>query len=601
MRIPSQELAKRIPSMADQEAEKGQNVGIPMLVGISAAYLCLPYVFFFLGWFRWEIGLPVTATFLLAVFAAVRRWQGYPAGQPLATPPCPMEGCPPPPRGNFKSNLLTLVTGLGLLVVVTSLWGTGGYGPQDSDHPKHNAVLKTLIEENWPPFVQSDRGKFPLVFYVAYYLPASWVGKKFGWEAANHFLQAWSILGLTLSVIWFWTLTRKNSWVVPLVFFFFSGLDVFGAAILRFSANFHETGYFLPYVGDRIDWNALRWWNWQMRWWDMELARNYPNPIEQLFFVPHQAIAGWIATAILVTAGLASPALAATTWGVWCVLVLLWSPLVLVGFLPVVIWILWEQTATQAKGFFGTVRQSMSRPHLLILPAFVVVALYYAARFSPLPYPGSPVARFGIGNPWLPWNIFLPRLALFVILEFGIIAAILLVSRPWGSTAEARLAMLMFVWLAILPFFRFGACNDLVMRASVPGLFMLAAWSARTLSELRISRWKKLVLLGVLLIGATAPFSDLYAHFREALRKGRIVEIPAAETVQPLWQLNVRASQLAEESSHPLIRNFKGDEFFLQYIGSPDTLFFRVLAKPHTRSSTFENRQKENPIPKVYP
>jgi len=169
------------------------------------------------------------------------------------------------------------------------------------------------------------------------------------------------------------------------------------------------------------------------------------------------------------------------------------------------------------------------------------------------------------------------------------------------STTEARLAKLIFVWLAILPFFRFGACNDLVMRASVPGLFLLAAWTARTLSELRISRWKRLVLLGVLLIGATAPFSDLYAHFREALRKRRILEIPAAETVEPLWQLNLRASQLAEEGSHLLIRNFRGDEFFLQYIGSPETLFFRFLAKPQTRTLTFENRQMENPTPKIHP
>jgi hypothetical protein len=79
------------------------------------------------------------------------------------------------------------------------------------------------------------------------------------------------------------------------------------------------------------------------------------------------------------------------------------------------------------------------------------------------------------------------------------------------------------------------------------------------------------------------------------------LEIPAAETVQPLWQLNLRASQLAEESSHPLIRNFKGDEFFLQYIGSPETLFFRFLAKPRSRSPKFENRRIENPPPKLYP
>jgi hypothetical protein len=573
-------------------SEKFRDFGLATLVTLSGIYLAFPCLLFFLGWLRWGIALPIGVLFILAVFGAIRAWWNQSHSQPTGAAASFGGSESLPAKQIFLPKSLFLEIAIPLFLLVILLWGTGGYGPQDSDHPKHNAILKTLIQEDWPPHVASDRGEFPLVFYVAYYLPASLVGKNLGWPAANHFLQWWSAFGLALSMIWFCILARHNSWAVPLIFFFFSGLDIVGATVLRFAQNLSQTGHLLPLVGGQIDWYSLRWWNWQMRWWDMELARNYPNPIEQLFFVPHQAIAGWMATGLLVTAGLNFAPLALRTLGIWCTVLALWSPLILMGLIPIIVWLLHELMITDGRKPLKVVWQTAGWPNVLVMPSFLVVALYFLARFAPLPFPGSPEARFGVGHHSLDWNIFLLRLALFLTLEVGVIVAILAFTPPWESARERRLAFWVGIWLMVLPFFRYGACNDLVMRASVPGLYVLAAWCARVLSHSGVARWKKLLLAGTLLMGATAPLSDLYAHFREIFRRGRLLEIPAFDNVADLWELNLRATMLAEEVSHPLIKNFKGHEFFLQYIGSSDTLFFRFLAKPSSAEASRANRQE---------
>lgn len=566
---------------------------LPKLIALlaygSIGYLALPVFLFLYGWTWPVVSLLAGGTLLMAVIATgkqmARVLREIPGKDVLfrATGTnvpgyLPGGACLPP---------LVLTTILVLTVIL--LWGVGGYGPQDSDYPKHNAILRALIENPWPVFVDSDRGKFPLVFYVAYYLPAAWVGKILGWEAAHHFLQLWSTFGLLLSLGWFGLVVGRYSWSVPAVFFFFSGWDVVGAAIVRSWQGLKESGLEWSLFGlGHIDWAALRWWNWQVRWWDIELARNYPNPIEQLFFVPHQALAGWVVTGILSFTGSVAPQKALALLGAFCTLLALWSPLALIGLIPLVMWLIIEAYRIHHRGS-GLVQALFSPVNILALPGFIVVFLYYLARFGPLPFASAAETSFGIGHPEWSWLHFLIRIALFVVVEIAIVASLIAWMKPFGSGVEARLFLASFGWLAMLPLFRYGACNDLVMRASLPGLFLLAAWFARALASPEIPRVRRLILFGALLIGATAPFSDLYAHFREALRRGRLVEIPEQSAVWSLWELNEWSAQNAASTTHPLVRMFRDHTFFVQYVGSPETLFFRFMARNSDLESPAKN------------
>ena len=55
--------------------------------------------------------------------------------------------------------------------------GAGGVGYQDSDWKKHNALMKDLQERSWPIVYTRDGVPLPLVYNIAYYMPAALAGR----------------------------------------------------------------------------------------------------------------------------------------------------------------------------------------------------------------------------------------------------------------------------------------------------------------------------------------------------------------------------------------------------------------------------------------
>jgi hypothetical protein len=123
--------------------------------------------------------------------------------------------------------ILLLLTALLLL----GMSGVGGYGYQDTDWLKHNAVLKDLIERPWPVVYRLGGQDVPLVYYVAFYLPAAFLGKLGGWFLANQVLFGWSLIGLILVMLWFLILNQRAAFTVVLLFVMFSGLDIIGELV----------------------------------------------------------------------------------------------------------------------------------------------------------------------------------------------------------------------------------------------------------------------------------------------------------------------------------------------------------------------------------
>lgn len=58
----------------------------------------------------------------------------------------------------------------------------------------------------------------PLVYYIAYYLPAALLGKLGGWLWAHQVLFVWSWIGLILAMLWFIILNRRAAFTVVLLF-----------------------------------------------------------------------------------------------------------------------------------------------------------------------------------------------------------------------------------------------------------------------------------------------------------------------------------------------------------------------------------------------
>ena len=567
-------------------------------MALSCIYLGLPYAAFFLGWCRWWIGWPSLILTAAAAFDLVRKnlradssESTFGAGEPF---PAADQAVLPPGQKIFPSKrsfwfqaiLWTVVC-----VLLVSLSGTGGVGLQEGDYFKHNAVLKHLIDSSWPVWIPTDQGPFPLVYYTAWYLPAAVVGQWFGWQAAQGFLFFWTLLGVMLALGWFALLVGRCSPVVLAVFFLFSAPDVVGAAWMKL-IGWDPGPPLPPPIRDAwgINWYALRWWNWELRWWAGPYTWNYCSHMELLFWVPQQALGAWITTGMMV-AGFWQPGIGWRRWAlVPIALSALWSPLVTLGLFffllaeilaqPVMVRIRSGHNPLQAadpSGIFVDPRPLGPRvfswfawPNGAGLIQLCLMGLYYTAHFGPLPFSNDPRAEFRfLGFDDWPIGVYLLRLVFFWGIDVGAMVGLILLVRPPRPGRERILFGTAVGVLLGLALFRYGLNNDLGMRVSIPWLFLLGVLLAKGAVRRRLPAMRRWIFWGALAIMAATPIAEVYRHLCEMRRQGRWVNIPPAAQVQSLWELNAQTRQKS------------GNDFFIrQYIGRPDAPFFRYLAPP---------------------
>jgi len=275
------------------------------LIPSSLFYLALPYLIFFGGWLKWHLALLCIGLVVLPLLYCIRETvQMVEAGQEQLS------------GSLFSIRHVILVLLISILFLGIS--GVAGYGYQDTDWLKHNAILKDLIERPWPVVYRLERQAAPLVYYIAYYLPAALLGKLGGWLLANQVLFAWSWIGLVLAMLWFITLNRRAAFTVILLFVMFSGLDVIGQMVTR-----SVVAPIRPEVRAILSWDHIE--QWSIGW-------QYSSNATLLFWVPHQALAGWIASGLLLYAILYSPQRKYSLF--YFSLTALWSPFVTIGLIP---------------------------------------------------------------------------------------------------------------------------------------------------------------------------------------------------------------------------------------------------------------------------
>jgi hypothetical protein len=163
---------------------------------------------------------------------------------------------------------------------------------------------------------------------------------------------------------------------------------------------------------------------------------------------------------------------------------------------------------------------------------------------------------------------FVGRAALFFVLEAGALGALVWWVRPPKSSRGKALFLASMTSLAVLPVFRYGYFNDLVMRISIPSLMVLAIFTARALMERGSGNVRRLLLVAAMIAAAMAPLREFQRHVSRVARRGELVEVPDADRVRSLWELSCRIRD----------RRTNNDYFFRQYIGSPDSFFFKHLA-----------------------
>jgi hypothetical protein len=446
---------------------------------LAIGYLTLPLFIFLIGWFEW---------WAAAIFVVLSAY----ALRPMFSG-----------RGGARLPPLTLqqvAIAVGIGCAWTVLGGTDHLFFANSDWHLRDAVLHDLVVSRWPVgYGLHDGQETMLRAPLGFYLPAALVGKITTLAAAHIALLAWTAAGsivFLLQVVSLVDSRASAALVAVTVVVFFSGADIIGN-LLNDGPRF------------RAQWDIPM----HLEWWAG--SYQYSSMTTQLFWVPNHALGGWLMIGLLFRCDLDTdlPLLLP----ILTVAAALWSPLTALGLVPFVTW-------RAAQEIFKRKSLRLLDPRIW-LPALIVgvaISAYLTMSVGSVPK-GSSIA--GLTSDDVAMSIL--RQAQFFILEAGLIGlAIALIRR----SSEMMIALGV---LAGLPAVYFGPGNDLVMRASIPALTVLAIGAFLALLDKtpqpKILQ-KKAFLTGLLLVGAMTPIAEI-----------------SRAIIFPVWPINFQATLIGAD------------------------------------------------------
>lgn len=421
----------------------------------SLAYVLFPLVIFAFGWLRmyWAVPITVATGFLFChLFRVLTAKEVH-----LVT----------------RSSAVYWVS----LVFVAFVWvyfsGIGGFTFQNLDFWERNIVYYDLCNKPWPVFYDLPKqvqevqvlgsGEVALSYYFGFWLIPAMFAKLFSFarHSQDLLLYLYAVLGILLIFYQITRIMRKPSFVIPVVFIFFSGLDFVGYTVINRT---------LPHSLSE-----------QLEWW-AELSQ-YSSNTTLLYWVFNQAIPLWIILSLFLQLDEKDiPAIACFSF--------LYSPWATVGLVPLCLYAVFKNGLTSFKR--ALTWQNFTFAGILL---FTLGSLYMAASATSLFL--SPIEVGGILN-------YCMRYACFVFLEAGVFLLVMgkaCTRWPYYFVAVGELLL-----CPLLHFVEF----DFDMRGSIPALFILCLYCIRFLMAADRSLSRRKVLLAIVLcIGALTPVTEI--------------------------------------------------------------------------------------------
>lgn len=443
---------------------------------IMILYISLPVFTFLIGYLRWYWAAPAICALAFAVHQALRD-DGTRDGL------CGECGA----ITNWE-----LIGWFAFALLFTHLCGLNGFWYQTSDWNARNPIYKDIITRPWPVFYESRNTA--LSYYIGFWLvpavPAkiayALFGRNIAWIAGRIALWIWAAIGLWLlmlaSFMFLNARTRKLRLITAIVILGFSGLDVVGMII--------RSKY------DMLDASELH-----IEWW---CSHQISSITTCLCWVFNQTAISWLCILCFLMEKSCRNYLLI---GVSC---LFCGPIPFVG-LVVLMVARFAADAIREKKLSCTLKNVFSLQNLAILiGVFPLIAMYLLSNNA---------ASTGIK--YREWSVLaVLKVIGFLVLEAGVYLALL-----WEKHKRDPLFYAVAVTLALCPFIRIGEADDFCMRASVPGVLMMALWSADAvdqivrcgLPERKRERLASIALLVVLCVGAVTPAVELYRGFYQVV------------------------------------------------------------------------------------
>ena len=514
----------------------------------TTLYILIPSFLFTYGWLKLPIAIGIlivlasfTATIMIEFFRTLpdRPIIGIKPKQSLST-------------NSISGGFLAFI----LIIIWLSFSGAGGIGFQNTDYKASNALLSDLIIQNWPLQATLDGVQVPVVYYVAYYLPSAVIGKVFGWTHANIAMFIWTLIGVVLAYAWFRKISRISFNNKS------TSLELLLVQIFCLAGGLDYIGYYL--LNRNIPDTHVEMWAYYFE---------YSSNTTLIYWVPQHTIASWLITGMIVDALYNKRDM---KWlGMVIVAGIIWSPFGIVGIAPFLLLTLFVYLSPQNQKYLLNWKSIMF--NTLSIGIGAVYLLYLASNQF----------KFPIGFIWQYSENYVSltlRTIIFLSLEFallGFLTLLLIISgvlgtnilslpkRNWPTLLEQEFGitpMQIYLFLTslgvlvILPIFRMGIYNDLVMRSSITSLFIFWAFIAKVVTDASAQIKKRFNLLYALIsIILTLGF---FTSFSEIARSVAMYHLgpPALSDVQTTGDAN-------------------SIEYILQRIGSEDSIYYHYLSK----------------------
>lgn len=480
-------------------------------MALSLLYIFLPVFLFFAGWLRLALAVPL-CLLLLWLFMRVSKKLCTGAG-----------------RVGVRYEPEYWIT----LCAVVFIWllfsGIGGFSYQNSDYFVRNPIYRDLVAQPWPVFydlssqrmsVQAVIGSEPVafVYYFCFWLPPALLSKIAGISGAGElasdvFLFLWAYLGVMLVLYQIHRYLKRCSWAIPGIFIFFGGYDALGYRILR---------------GDFELGAHLEWWCTYFQ---------YSSDTTLLYWVFNQAIPAWLI--VMVFLNMREDV---SMVGV-CALIFAYSPFATFGMIPLAAYAVLRHRREWKKALTW---ENILLPFSMLL----VFGSFYLSNPGSMPVKGWIFRYHPAGE--LVWHHLL-----FFVLEVGIYLPFL----------KAHLRKYDYLWLALIelaliPLYKMTPANDFAMRASIPGLLILAVSLMRHALECR-KKWARWALILVVSVGAVTPISEICRSMTNtALQGARPVE-----TVHSFQDFATDDKGILQTCSRQFFAYGYEESFFFRYMG----------------------------------
>ncbi len=391
----------------------------------SMVYIYVPLMVFFIGFTRPIVWI------VIALFVAFVLYRVY-------TAVCKGEfAC-----GRIEVQFFVIIIGVFILLLTGYFASWGRWVKQTGDWFKHNAVLKDLVERRWPVYYSNGNEKSMLTYYLGQYLVPALVGKLVGsLRSAEIGIYFWNEIGLIL--VWFYLLIYMRKTKTQVVFW-----GLFCLLFFHTPQCLAEVIAYLFSGVDNLYTNSFNLYN-------GDIIIQYSGHFGLLSWVFPQAIVPWLVTVIFL-----QNKSSIKYYLVYMLPMMLFAVLPMLGLVPLAVgYFLFECFKKKRERKF---QEAISIENVLCLISYGTALLlyYYGNVFEPKPERLS----FRLLN----YGEHISILLIFIICNVLIYAICI-----FKDYKRNPLFYLAFGLLTVLPLFSMGYYNDLVMRSSIPALFIV--------------------------------------------------------------------------------------------------------------------------------